>query len=80
LMCFPNDTWSINHISFNIQNKVATLTSCFSSHSSTIAEDILVKWNNNNHFSVILNIEFDSDHLLEPTMGELQKMTRATIC
>jgi ribonuclease HI len=36
---------------------ITTLTSCFSSHSTTIAEYILVKWNNNNYSDVILNVD-----------------------
>ncbi|MCI13791.1 ribonuclease H protein, partial [Trifolium medium] len=36
---------------------IVTLTSCFSSRSTTTSEDIHVKWNNNNHFGVILNVD-----------------------
>jgi hypothetical protein len=56
-MCLENETWSINRLSFNIESIIATLTSCVSSHSTTTTEDILVKWNNNNHFDVILNVD-----------------------
>ncbi|CAJ2643293.1 unnamed protein product [Trifolium pratense] len=57
LMCLQNETWSINRLSFNIQSMIATLTSCFSSHSTTNSEEIHVKWNNNNHSGIILNVD-----------------------
>ncbi|KAK2454619.1 hypothetical protein QL285_002162 [Trifolium repens] len=36
---------------------IPTLISCFSSRSTTTSEEILVKWNNSNHFGVILNAD-----------------------
>jgi len=36
---------------------IATLKSCYPCNSNSIEEDNLVKWNNNNHSCVILNID-----------------------
>jgi len=55
-MCFSNETWSISHLSFNIQNMVEIFKACFNPISNVASEDRLIKWNNDNHFSVILNV------------------------
>ncbi|GAU11996.1 hypothetical protein TSUD_196200 [Trifolium subterraneum] len=48
---------------------IATITSCFSSHSTTTLEEIHVKWNNNNFPGVILNV--DGSYLESPGSSDI---------
>jgi hypothetical protein len=52
-----NETWSLSWLSFNIQAMVETSINCFSHVSNDILVDRYIKWNNSNHFYVILNVD-----------------------
>jgi len=56
-MCFSNKIWSISYLSFYIQNMVETFKACFNPISNVASQDRLIKWNNNNHSSIILNVD-----------------------
>jgi len=57
MICLGNENWSNAKLSFNIQSMVDTLKACYPCISSTTDEDQFIKWNNNNHFCVILNVD-----------------------
>jgi ribonuclease HI len=57
MMCLGNENWSTAKLSFNIQGMVDTLKACYPSISNTTDEDQFIKWNNNNHSCVILNVD-----------------------
>ncbi|GAU16633.1 hypothetical protein TSUD_325830 [Trifolium subterraneum] len=56
-MCLNNETWSLSRLSFNIQAMVETYRHCFSPASKDGLVDRYIKWNNNNYFCVILNVD-----------------------
>jgi hypothetical protein len=57
LMCLNNETRSLSRLSFNIRDMVATSRNCFSPVSNGKLVDRYIKWNNNNHSCVILNVD-----------------------
>ena len=56
-LCFSNETLSIHHLSFNIQSMVENFKACFKPTSNGTLKSRLIKWNNNNFSSVILNVD-----------------------
>ncbi|PNY16740.1 S-like ribonuclease [Trifolium pratense] len=57
MMCMNNETWSLNQLSFNIRAMIQTFRNCFSSTSNNGLVDRYIKWNNNNYYCVILNVD-----------------------
>jgi len=57
MMCLNNENWSLACLSFNIKSILDTFKFDFPSNYIDASSDRLVKWNNNNHFDVILNID-----------------------
>ncbi|XP_024640640.1 uncharacterized protein [Medicago truncatula] len=57
MICLGNENWSNVKLSFNIQGMVDTLKACYPSTSNIGDEDQFIKWNNNNHACVILNVD-----------------------
>lgn len=57
MMGLGNENWSNAQLSFNIQGMIGTLKACYPCNSNSTEEDNLVKWNNNNHSCVILNVD-----------------------
>jgi len=57
MMFLDNENWSNAKLSFNIQSMVDTVKTCYPSISNTTDEDQFIKWNNNNHPCVILNVD-----------------------
>jgi len=57
LMCLNNETWSLNHLSFNIHSMVENFKICFSVNSNTMLGDRHIKWKNSNHSCIILNTD-----------------------
>jgi hypothetical protein len=56
-MCFDNESWSLNWLSFNIHSMIDIFTSSFSSSPVGSSVDTLIKWNNENFSCVILNVD-----------------------
>jgi hypothetical protein len=67
MMCLGNENWPYVILSFNIQGMVDTLKACYSSTSNIVDEDQFIKWNNNNHSCVMLNV--DGSCLGSPTIA-----------
>ena len=57
IMCLSNENWSLNRLVFNIQGMIETLKNCFSVNRNGVIEERFTKWNDNNHSSVILNVD-----------------------
>jgi len=57
LMCLNNETWSLNRLSFNIQNIVEVLKSSFFPRANVAPTELFIKWNNNNYPCAILNVD-----------------------
>jgi len=56
-MCLNNENLSITRITFNIESMVETFSTCFPANSDDAFVDRFIKWNNNNHSSIILNVD-----------------------
>jgi ribonuclease HI len=56
-MCFSNNIWPWRHLAANIYNSIKVIKSNFSTPVIVAPADRLVKWNNNNHTCVILNVD-----------------------
>ncbi|XP_024641655.1 uncharacterized protein [Medicago truncatula] len=56
-MCLSHDNWSLNRLVFNIQSMIETFKNCLIVNQNGIVEERFSKWNNNNHSSVILNVD-----------------------
>lgn len=52
-----NDNWYVCQLSFNIQGMVDTLKASYPLITNSVIDETLIKWNNNNHSHVILNID-----------------------
>jgi len=67
MTCLGNDNWYVIQLSFNIQGMVNTIKASYSLITNNSMDDNLnlVKWNNNNHSKVILNV--DGTVLTSPT-------------
>lgn len=57
LMCLGNETWSVTRLTMNIITSVDDISSCLQSVSSANPTPRLVRWNNNNHVCIILNVD-----------------------
>jgi len=49
--------WSLHRLSFNIHNTVEFIKSSFSSKVNVVSIDCHIKWNNNDHICVILDVD-----------------------
>lgn len=56
LMCLSQETWSLYRLHFHIQQTSETITTCFNSMQAQ-QSDTLVRWNNNDCNSIILNVD-----------------------
>ena len=57
MMCLSNKIWSLDRLVINIQSVVETFKVCFSNNFQGDSSDRFIKWNNNNLFSIILNVD-----------------------
>jgi len=57
MMCLSNENWTLNYLSYNIHGMVDTWKVSLTSSRNSVIEDKYVKWNHNNHFNVILNVD-----------------------
>jgi len=57
LMCLSNDNWPLCRLSYNIHSMVDSFISCFATTPIIVSDDIFIKWNNDNHSAVILNVD-----------------------
>ncbi|KEH22829.1 hypothetical protein MTR_7g059235 [Medicago truncatula] len=56
-MCLSNENWSLFHLVSNIKSTVDNFNVSFPYISNVASSDRLIKWNNNNLTSVILNVD-----------------------
>lgn len=56
MTCLGNENRSNTRLSFNIIGMVDTLKTCYPCNTNSTEEDKFVKWNNNNHSCLILNV------------------------
>jgi hypothetical protein len=56
-MCFFNEIWSNNRLSYNINSMVENLKICFTPNSNVVQVDRCIKWNSDNHSCVSLNVD-----------------------
>jgi len=57
LMCLSNENWPLCRLSYNIHSMVDSFISCFATTPIIVSDDIFIKWNNDNHSAVILNVD-----------------------
>ena len=57
LMCLGNETWPVTGLNMNIITSVDDISSCLQSVSSANPPPRLVRWNNNSHVHIILNVD-----------------------
>jgi ribonuclease HI len=57
MMCLNNETWSLQCLSFNIQNSAEIIKVILSTNTHVVAIDRYIRWNFLNHSCVILNVD-----------------------
>jgi hypothetical protein len=57
MICLGNEHWTANQLASNIHDMVESLKSSYPLSSNSTMEDRFVKWNQNNHSGVILNVD-----------------------